>query len=249
MRALWAGLKLAAGALIALALCHTQALAQGAVQQNGPITPFRSAAWYANGSIGDGGAPTSARTGALGIFNGSQCPFGVSSQPGAGAITTPYALFTLCQTLSTTTFSFQGKNGAGPPNVLFDIGGTIYPFPGGVIPDQPFVTAAEAITAPALVNVSTTFKMVHANATTGLPANAFILTSVANGGSVQVYFTGLLAGLGGLTPGRVFLSTVTPGGVTQTPPANGSAAYVQPVGFALSNGSIEFTPATMNGPL
>lgn len=129
MRGPWKYLG-AAAALLSVVLFDTAAVAQGAVQQSGPIVPFHNSSWFGNGVIGDGGTPAKPYTSALGLFNGSTCPFGVSSQPGPGVALTPYSTFSVCQSNTATTLSFQGLNGQPTPSIFFNVGGAIYPFPG-----------------------------------------------------------------------------------------------------------------------
>lgn len=122
--------RLALGALLFSLLTIGAASAQGTIQQSGPIVPFHGPAWYGNGVVGDGGAPSSPFLSALGLFNGPNCPVGVSSQTGPGVSTAPHSLFSICQTDAATTFNFSGVNGQAAPSVIFDIGGVNYPFPG-----------------------------------------------------------------------------------------------------------------------
>lgn len=109
--------------------------------------------------------------------------------------------------------------------------------------------AAEAITAPALVNVSAAFQVRHANATTGLVANGYIATSIAVGAQGVVQRIGALAGFSGLTGAVYFLDPANPGGVTQTPPNSGSGHYVQQVGSGLSAAVLFVDLGIMNGPI
>lgn len=111
------------------------------------------------------------------------------------------------------------------------------------------LVADEAITAPSLVSVKANFHIVHANASTGLPANGFITTTVGSGAVAIVYGGGVVGGFSGLTGGSAFLSYTTPGGVTSTPPASGSGDYAQLVGYAISATTIVFNPGALNGPL
>jgi hypothetical protein len=106
------------------------ALAQGVVQQSGPVVPFHPAVFGSNGVIMDGGTNTAPAISTLALFNGSNCPMSVSSQAGPGVSLSPSTQFTVCQSLTTTTLSFLGLNGASAPAVVFDIGGVNYPFPG-----------------------------------------------------------------------------------------------------------------------
>lgn len=130
----------------ALAACSftVEACAQGAVQQSGAVTPFHPAAFYSNGIVGDGGTPAAPVLNSVGLFNGANCPFGVSSQTGPGTSTSPYAQFSICQTATTTTLNFLGVNGEATPSVFLNIGGVNYPFPGtgsGTVVGPPSSTA------------------------------------------------------------------------------------------------------------
>jgi hypothetical protein len=118
--------------LIAFSLCSfgQMALAQGAIQQLGPVTPGHSSVWMGNGSLGDAGAATNPFLSGVGLYNGAACPFGVSSQTTPGILTTPHSQFSICQTAAATTFNFLGVNGQATPSVLFNIGGVSYGFPG-----------------------------------------------------------------------------------------------------------------------
>jgi hypothetical protein len=119
-----------------LALAAVTASAQGVVQQSGPITPYHSTTWQANGQVQDGGTLQTPTTGALGIFSATPCtgstssPFGVTSATTPGQTLTPYTQFTVCPTSSTITLYFVGVNGAGTPTVYFNVGGVNYAFPG-----------------------------------------------------------------------------------------------------------------------
>lgn len=129
MRAWRAGLGLALS--FAMALCAAApVLAQGVVQQSGPIVAFHAPAWYRNGVLGDGGGVSTPYLSALGLFGGSTCPLGVSSQTGPGSSTSPHSQFTICQTNAATTFTFAGVNGQPNPAVYFNVGGVNYSFPG-----------------------------------------------------------------------------------------------------------------------
>lgn len=115
---------------VLLSACAASAsFAQVAVQQSGPVIPFHPAAWYSNGVVGDGGNTTTPFISSLGMFNGANCPFGISSQTGPGATSAPYSQFSVCQTDTTTTLNVLGI-GQATPNLVFNIGGTLVPFPG-----------------------------------------------------------------------------------------------------------------------
>lgn len=134
-------------ALAALVLIGTPALAQGIVQQSGPIVPFHPTVWGSNGVVMDGGTNAAPAISTLGMFNGASCPFTISSQTGPAAPTAPYSQFSVCQSLTASTLTFLGLNGASPPNVYFNIGGVNYPFPGpgnGTVIGPPSSTTADA---------------------------------------------------------------------------------------------------------
>lgn len=115
--------------------------------------------------------------------------------------------------------------------------------PTGIGADTQVVSASEAIPAGALVNIynsTGTAKVRKADASTsGKEAHGFVLAAFANGANATVYFEGTDAQLTGMTPGPVFLSDTTPGGVTSTAPV-GAGKIVQKVGFAVSATSLNF---------
>lgn len=115
--------------LLALALIAAPLHAQ-AVVQSGAVTANHVVSWSRNGVITDGGTTSTPTISQLGLMSGSTCPLGVSSQTSIGAPSTAYSLLTVCQTDATTTFKVRGLNGNATPTVQFDIGGTLYPFPG-----------------------------------------------------------------------------------------------------------------------
>lgn len=125
------GLRSIIGAVALLLLTPVFAFAQGTVQQTGAVTGFHVPYWSGNGVVADGGTPAVPFVNALGLFNGTTCPFGVSSQTGPGTTTSPFSLFSICQTNSTTTLYFTGQNGQANPNVVFNVGGVNYNFPFG----------------------------------------------------------------------------------------------------------------------
>jgi hypothetical protein len=118
------------GMVAALVAMGGVALAQGSVQQAGPVVPYHPPAFYSNGVIGDGGNSTNPFLSATALYNGANCPLSVSSQTGPGVSTSTLAQLSICQTSTVTTFKVRGLNGQATPSVQFDIGGTIYPFPG-----------------------------------------------------------------------------------------------------------------------
>lgn len=121
-------MKIKALLLGILAAISSPTLGQ-AVYQSGAVTAYHPMVWTRNGVAADGGTTTAPAVNQLGMFNGSNCPLGVSSQTSIGSSSSAYGLFTICQTTSTTTFKVRGLNGNPTPTVQFDIGGTLYPFP------------------------------------------------------------------------------------------------------------------------
>jgi hypothetical protein len=109
-------------------------------------------------------------------------------------------------------------------------------------------TAAASLTAPALININSSQEIQYATDVSGLPAQGFIVQSVAASGTVEVFFFGAMQGLTSLTPGRpVYLGPT--GTVTQTQPGNGSGLYEQVIGYANTTTSIIFNPGPLNGPM
>lgn len=113
--------------------------------------------------------------------------------------------------------------------------------PTGIGADTATITASEALSAGALVNVwnSTGAKVRNADATTsGKEAHGYVLASVSSSGSATVYFEGTNTQVTGLTPGVQFLST-TPGVASATAPSS-SGNVVQRVGFATAATALNF---------
>lgn len=129
MRGFWISFRLLVVALAAFLFLDAPALAQ-AVQQSGPVTGFHVPAWASNGYVMDGGSVDAPAVNNIGIFGGANCPLGISSQTGPGVATTPYGLFTVCQSATATTLNISGVNGNATPTLHFVIGGVDYPFPG-----------------------------------------------------------------------------------------------------------------------
>lgn len=118
--------------------------------------------------------------------------------------------------------------------------------PTGIGADTASITASEALSAGDLVNIwnSTGAKARKADgSTSGKEAHGFVLAAVSSGAQATVYFEGTNAQSTGLTPGVLFLSDTTPGGVTSTAPT-GSGKTVQRVGFAIGTTSYNFDSGT-----
>jgi hypothetical protein len=79
------------------------------------------------------------------------------------------------------------------------------------------------------------------SASAGKKANGFVLAAVLSGANATVYFGGLNTARTGMTPGPLFLSGVTPGGVVSAAPIT-SGQVVQGVGFAITTAIMQFVP-------
>lgn len=117
--------------------------------------------------------------------------------------------------------------------------------PPGIAADTQVVTASEALAANDLVNVwdSSGAKARKADASTDKRCTGFVIAAVSNGQPATVYPFGSNAGLTGLTPGVLYLST-TPGVPTSTPPS-GAGNIVQTVGWATSATAMIVLPGTV----
>jgi len=115
--------------------------------------------------------------------------------------------------------------------------------PAGIEANTVILPAYESLNAGDFVNIfvdtDSTVKIRKADASTNKPAHGYVLTAVAAGENVTVYFDGHNTQLTGLTPGQVyFLSATTPGGVSATPP-NTSGYIAQRLGVAVSDTTID----------
>lgn len=114
--------------------------------------------------------------------------------------------------------------------------------PVGIGAETKQIQASENLNAGDLVNIWNSggqFRVRKADATTsGKEANGFVLSAVTSGQNATVYLEGTVTGLGGLLPGRMYLST-TPGSATSAPPS-GSGNVVQYVGNAVSTTEVSF---------
>lgn len=109
-----------------------------------------------------------------------------------------------------------------------------------LLPDQSKTTrvASEALDAGDLVNFfddGGTPSVRKASATSAATsADGFVLNNVASGANADVFVTGTIGGLTGLTTGQtLFLSTTS--GEIATAPASGSDEIWQEVGYAISD--------------
>lgn len=110
--------------------------------------------------------------------------------------------------------------------------------------DVKLIVASENISASSLVNVfdagSGVFKVRNADASVeGKEATGFVKESVVTAASVNVFGEGMITGLTGLTPGRVYLDDAVAGGITQTP-VTGAGKVHQYLGNAISATELNF---------
>jgi hypothetical protein len=117
--------------------------------------------------------------------------------------------------------------------------------PTGVGADIVSVTASEALSAGAFVNLwnnsGTTNARNADGSTTGKFAQGFVLAAVSSSGTASVYLTGLNTAVTGATPGPVFLSDSAVGSFTATAPTT-SGHTSQYLGIAITATSIQFDP-------
>jgi hypothetical protein len=143
-------------------------------------------------------------------------------------------------TVSSTGASDDGKIVALDSSGRLDVS----VLPVGLGAETKQIQASETLAAQDLVNIwnsSGLFRVRKADATTsGKEANGFVLAPVSSGQNATVYLEGTITGLGGMLPGRYYLST-TAGQATITPPS-GSGNVVQAVGTALSTTELSFEP-------
>lgn len=116
--------------------------------------------------------------------------------------------------------------------------------PTGIAPDTAAITASEALSAGAFVNVwnnAGAFNARNADgSTSGKEAHGFVLSAVASSGTATVYFNGTNNQVTGMSPGMTYLSGTTPGGAVASAPT-GSGKTVQRLGLATSATSINYT--------
>jgi hypothetical protein len=115
--------------------------------------------------------------------------------------------------------------------------------PTGVGADTQIITASEAITAGALVNIySNAGSPAVRNAdgsTTGKQAHGFTLSAIASGSAGTIYLSGLDTAVTGLTPGDAYLSDTTPGAVATAGATIAGHTYQQ-VGVVTSAGVLQY---------
>lgn len=125
-----------------------------------------------------------------------------------------------------------GANGKIDPTVL----------PDGIGPDTLTGTAAGALSANALVNISATGTIQAADCTASRPAHGYTPAATSSNATATVYKYGTIIITGGtLTPGQpVYLGAS--GAFTQTPMITAGSGIWQQIGVASSATTIEFNP-------
>lgn len=124
--------------------------------------------------------------------------------------------------------------------------GTIDPslLPGSISGAVSIVTS-ENLAAGAFVNIynnSGTPTARNADASVaGKPANGYVLAGTTSPAAAQVYGGGVNTAVSAVTGGEVYLSDVTPGGFTSTPPST-SGHVVQRIGSGATTTAIVFNP-------
>lgn len=137
----------------------------------------------------------------------------------------------------------SGSSSAGAIVALNSAGAVdVTMLPTGVGPDTQSITASEALSAGAFVNVwnnSGTLNVRNANGATGLEAHGFVLAAAAASTAATVYFTGIDSALTGLTLGAdYYLSDAAIGAIVSTAPST-PGHYSQQVGTAISTTALQ----------
>lgn len=148
---------------------------------------------------------------------------------------------TITERAAITTSAGAGDSGKIPG---LDAAGRIDTsmMPVGVAADTAVVTASEALSAGDFINIhnSTGAKVRKADAsTTGKEAHGFVLAAVSSSASATVYFESTNTQVTSVTAGPIYLSAVTPGGFTSTPPST-AGQIVQRIGVGTSTTTINF---------
>ena len=116
--------------------------------------------------------------------------------------------------------------------------------PSGVGPDVQTLTASEAISAGAWVNVwsnAGAFAVRNADgSTTGKQADGYTLAAIASGATGTVYLNGINTAVSGQVPGLVYLGTTAGQGANAGAGAAGQT--FQQIGLAISPTAVQFDP-------
>jgi hypothetical protein len=119
--------------------------------------------------------------------------------------------------------------------------------PSGIGSDTVSVTASEAISAGAFVNLYSNAGVLNVRnadnsaSNAGKIANGYALSAIANGASGVITLSGQNTAVTGATVGDLYLGLA--GAATSTAPTT-SGSTVQRIGFAASSTDMEFRPGT-----
>lgn len=162
--------------LLAVFLFSAAALAQGTVQQSGPVVPFHGSVWLGNGTIGDAGAASgysSSGTAAAGlseqldVVRGNGTPPFVSAGSGPlgtnvcdydAPISNPtgYHFICLSPNIAGQGVIYYGYGGgASPQPFQFNVNGTYYSIAGTNLPQGTGVVITSVLSYQAVPNLET----------------------------------------------------------------------------------------------
>lgn len=104
-------------------------------------------------------------------------------------------------------------------------------------------TTSQTLSATNLTYVKADGTLALADATAeGKEAISFVKTSYGSGVSAQHYFSGVISGFSGLTPGANYFMSRTPGAVTSDVSAYTTGNVIMKIGNAISATEIYFNP-------
>ena len=138
------------------------------------------------------------------------------------------------------------STGAGSAGQLLALNGSgqidVSVLPTGIGPDVQIVTASEALSAGAFVNIYSGGVRNADGTQTGKDANGFVLAAVAANAQATVYLSGSInTAVSGMTPGPVYLSDTAVGQASATYATTAGHVY-QRLGTAVSATAIQFSP-------
>ena len=117
--------------------------------------------------------------------------------------------------------------------------------PSGIGADTVDISTSESLAAGAIINIwdNTGETVRNSDATSeGKEGMGFVLAGFTHPTTATVYFSGIITGLSGRTPGaRQYIDSTTPGGLVETAPST-SGNVVQSVGRAITATTMSFEP-------
>lgn len=142
-----------------------------------------------------------------------------------------------------SAYQIPGLNASGQLDITM--------LPSGIGSDTAVIPASEALAAGALVNVWTNSGAVAArNADNSTPTKAamgYVLSAVASGAQATVYFSGVISGLSGLTPGQQYYLGSVGGLIPVTALPTTAGTLTQAVGVAVSATQLQLILGTQIG--